>query len=80
MYLMQGRSKEALEDYRRAIEINPTSPRAYMNRAAYFMYVEDYQEAAHMYEAVLNIDPAHAQAQHMLDSISTLLEVHEHQQ
>jgi tetratricopeptide (TPR) repeat protein len=63
----QGRYTEAIEQYKKAIKINPENKNAYNNLGGIFSYyLEKYKEAIKQYEIAINIDPEYKDAYYNL--------------
>jgi len=52
-----GETKEALEDYSKAIELDPQYTKAYQRRAELNLKAEKYQEAVHDYSKAKELEP-----------------------
>ncbi len=63
-YELQGRSAEAITDYSRLIEINPSYINAYLNRGVIYGKTNRYREAVEDFSRALKIDPYSAAAFH----------------
>jgi len=59
----------AVEQYRKAISLNPDLVQAWLNYAAYYMYMGNTHEAIKCLEEVLRIDPRHNQAKLVLEQL-----------
>jgi tetratricopeptide (TPR) repeat protein len=60
--LNKGKSENALEDFNRAIDINPQIPAGYLGRANTLNIMGRYQEAIEDYDRTLELDPKLANA------------------
>jgi tetratricopeptide (TPR) repeat protein len=61
-YELQGDHQQALSFYRKALEINPNSAKAYNGLGYVYDSLGQYQEAISYYEKALQIDPSYATA------------------
>jgi len=64
--VLEGRIDEALDHYRRAVEISPLSDRTEMILARALCKHRRFEEAAACYRSILDRDPGHAAARHLL--------------
>ena len=67
----QGRSREALPHYQRALKLNPRSSTAHLNLGLALEQLGQQAEARKQYEAVLKSAPNHHEAQLRLRALST---------
>jgi superkiller protein 3 len=65
-FLAQGRPNEAIESYRRAIEISPPHPQALIGIGNALLLQGKLEDAATTYHQALRIDPGLAEAHHAL--------------
>jgi tetratricopeptide (TPR) repeat protein len=73
-YSKSGKIQEAIEMYKQAIRINPTSPTAYYNIGIVYSKSGKYQEAREMYKQAIKIDPDYTKAHYNLGLIYLLEE------
>ena len=66
MYARSGNHQRAIEDFDKAIELNPQFAQAYSNRGAAYAARGQYEEAIGEYKQVLKIDPDNVQAHNNL--------------
>ncbi len=62
----EGRYDEAIEEFQKAIKIDPTYLDAYVNLGAIYFKQGDYQKASSQYETVLRYQPYHIKAHYNL--------------
>ena len=65
-YNDQGNYKQALEDFNRAIEINPGYDKAYINRGFAHQGLGNYRQAIEDHGRSIEIDPSHEEAYYNL--------------
>jgi len=65
---------EAIEEHRRATEVNPREPRHFMNLAGTLYTHGDFEEAARAARAALDLNPMHAKALNILNSVQPIQE------
>ncbi|OGH04548.1 MAG: hypothetical protein A2W22_04760 [Candidatus Levybacteria bacterium RBG_16_35_11] len=58
----QGRCNDAIEDYTKAIELDPTISQIYNNRGYTYMQKRDYEKALNDYEKAIQVRPGYARA------------------
>ena len=63
-YTHKGKYDRAIQDYDKAIELNPNHAEAYSNRGIAFLRKSEYDSAIQDFEKTLEIDPAHKNAIH----------------
>ncbi len=61
---MQGRFEEAIEDYTKAVALNPRHCRAFYNRAFSYDRLQQFEAAIADYSRALEIEPTNATAFH----------------
>ncbi len=61
---VQGRFEEAIEDYTRAVALNPRHCRAFYNRAFSYDRLQQFEAAIADYSRALEIEPTNATAFH----------------
>ena len=57
-----GNLRQAIEDYDRAIEINPENAGAYYNRGVAYGKLGDHRQAIEDYDRAIEINPEYAEA------------------
>lgn len=62
--LLQGRFEEAIQDYTRAVALNPRHCRAFYNRAFSYDRLQQFEAAIADYSRALEIEPTNATAFH----------------
>ena len=62
MYYLSGQQKKAVEDYNRALAINPKYLPARLNRGAHRLAILDFKGALEDYTQALEIDPSNPNA------------------
>ncbi len=58
-YYNKGKMEKALEEFQKAIEINPFYAEAYNNLGAVYLYKEEYEKAIPYLEKAIEVDPAY---------------------
>jgi len=66
----------ALEQFRRAISLDPSSAAAHFHAGAVLRSIKDYPQAGRMFERAVELDPKDADALHQLAAVRTLELVH----
>ena len=61
-YLRLAQNQQALQDFNRAIEIDPTNARAFQNRGNFYFMSEKYDEAISNYDQAIRSDPSYDRA------------------
>lgn len=56
-----GNINDALQDYTRAIELNPKSVKAYTNRGSAKCLLKDYNSAFSDFNSAINLDPTNSE-------------------
>ena len=69
VYVMMGDKERALEDYTKAIEMDPQRPGPHWNRASLYEQLGRIEEAIVDYENTLKADPTYSSAQSKLDEL-----------
>jgi tetratricopeptide (TPR) repeat protein len=57
IYLSKGRHQKAIDLYKKALNINPDSPKTWYKLGRTYIELKDYQKAIDCYRQVLKIDP-----------------------
>lgn len=68
----QGDLDQAIEEYKRAVELNPNHLKAYMNLGVVYMRQEKYDQAIEEFSAVVKLNYYHANAHYNLGYIYIL--------
>jgi tetratricopeptide (TPR) repeat protein len=66
---MMGDKEKTLEDYTRAIEMDPQRPGPHWNRASLYEQLGRIEEAIIDYENTLKADPTYSRARSKLDEL-----------
>ncbi len=69
VYFMMGDKEKTLEDYTRAIEMDPQRPGPHWNRASLYEQLGRIEEAIIDYENTLKADPTYSRARSKLDEL-----------
>jgi Flp pilus assembly protein TadD len=68
-YLKTGNMEGAMEQFGKAVQLQPRSAEAHYNLGAAYMNSERYGEASALFRRALEIDPGHRQAAMMLEEL-----------
>lgn len=60
--MMEGRSEDAINDYDKALELNPNYVSAWNNKGIAMFRLKKYEEAINCYDKILETDSNHANA------------------
>lgn len=71
-YQDQGELDEAIEEYKKAVELNPNHLKAHMNLGAAYMRQEKYDQAIDQFSTVVKLNYYHANAHYNLGYIYVL--------
>jgi Flp pilus assembly protein TadD len=71
-YQDQGDLDKTIEEYNKAVELNPNHLKAHMNLGAAYMRREEYDQAIDQFSAVIKLNYYHANAHYNLGYIYTL--------